>query len=383
MIIIVAPYSPIGLSECPHLGASRKIEVVIRALSELDKNIVLLNTAHNNCNSDEEVYDIDISGVAVQTYTLRRYSSRKVGKLFNLKDVFSAVNKCIELGVPKLVWLYNGYAFENLFSLVIKRKVKVPVVLEFEDWHFSRSGGGNPKPYIDYLFWKLNLKNIDFAFGVNDNLVNILAKNGVKGAVLPGVVPVQLVESCERKDIFAKEVVRVGYFGGLSKEKGVDVVIDIINRLPGSYKVVVSGSGVLDKDLTELSIKYPKQLEFHGLVSESKLYELIASVDVILNPHSPISDMSQGVFPFKVIEAIASGRLLITTELPPANVPGLLDGAVFYDGSSDELLQCISGSRVAYKNLRKKITKSAMISRNSFSLSALLRPVKKIMNVSG
>ncbi|WP_435234246.1 glycosyltransferase [Psychromonas sp. PT13] len=375
MIIIVAPYSPVSLTSTPHLGAARKIEMVIETLSELDSDIMLVNSAHNNLDAVAQIEEIIISGVTVKHYTLTCYSSQKLGKLFNLKDASAAVNKCLEFGNPKLLWLYNSYAFENNFSRILNKKVDVPVIFEFEDWHFSRSRGLNPKPYIDHLLWKLNLKNINFAFGVNDKLVNKMKKFGVSSQLLPGIVPVNLIESCDKSCCFNNKLIKVGYFGGLSVEKGVDKIIEIVEQLPENFKLVISGAGHLETNLQELMEQFSDKLEFHGRVSESQLYTLIASVDVILNPHSPITDMSEGVFPFKVIEGIASGRLLISTPVPSAKVAGLLDGVLFYDGTSNQLLDSIVSSKDFYNNHNEKIIASMCIAREEFSKASILKPI--------
>jgi glycosyltransferase involved in cell wall biosynthesis len=380
MIIVVAPYSPVSLSNQPHLGAARKIEMVIESLYELDPDILLVNSAHNEVGTEEKVEDIKIGSIIVKHFTLPCYSNQKVGKLLNLKDVNRTINKCLELGKPSLVWIYNSYAFENLFSNRINKKIKVPVVFEFEDWHFSRSRGFNPKPYIDDFLWKSNLKNINFAFGVNDNLTNKMRDLGITSQLLPGIVPEKLIELCDKKKCFNLDTIKVGYFGGLSDEKGVDKIIDVIDKLPDGFKVVMSGAGTLESNLKELSIKYADKLEFHGKVSDKKLYDLIASVDVILNPHSPITDMSEGVFPFKVIEGIASGRLLISTDVPAANLDGLTDGVLFYDGSSHKLLECIINSENFYIDNSSTVNASKNIAREAFSKASLLKPISKLLN---
>lgn len=383
MIIIVAPYSPIGLSSNPHLGAARKIEMVIEALSAIDSDILLVNSAHNEINQKEKIKKISVGSNNITHFTIPTYRKAKYGKFLNLKDVWNVVDKCLSLGKPDLIWIYNGYAFENLFSIVIKKKIKVPVILEFEDWHFSRSRGFNPKPYLDYLLWKFNLKNIDFSFGVNDNLVKIMSDFDVQSALLPGIVPVRLIELCDKIPPFDNKDIKLGYFGGLSREKGVDVLIDVIKQLPDGYRFIISGAGKLENELEKLAAEVPTKLEFHGRVSEDILYELISSVDVLLNPHSSINEMGEGVFPFKVIEAIASGKLLFSTDLPSASVPGLLDGVVFYDGKANSLLSIIAESRALHEKLKEKIRSSSLIARERFSILALLVPIRKLMTRFG
>jgi len=381
MILIVAPYSPIGLSANPHLGAARKIETVIEALAKVDNDIVLVNSAHNKPNMRQKIESVNIAGTTLRCLSVKTYTSSKLGKLMSLKDVGDVVDSCLELGGANLVWIYNGYAFENLFCLNINKKINTPVILEFEDWHFSRSRGLNPKPYIDYILWRLNIKNINFSFGVNDNLTNKMSDYGVESSLLLGVVPEKLLELCNGIDSepFANDIIRVGYFGGLSNEKGVDVLIEVLKRIPTGYKFIVSGAGALEMELQRLANKYSEKLEFHGRVSEAKLYQLISSVDVILNPHSPISDMAGGVFPFKVVEAIASEKLLISTHLPSANVSNLLDGVEFYDGSAQGLSTAIENSASIYDVKKKKIIRASLVAREAFSMDAILKPVKTFL----
>ncbi len=384
MILIVAPYSPVSLSSKPHLGAARKIEMIVEALARVDSDIFFVNSAHNDLNVEVGIKRKNIGGVEVNHFSLKKSIFSKFGKFTSLFKVHEILGECLTFGVPRLVWIYNGYAFESLFSSAVKKRLNVPVVLEFEDWHFSRSRGINPKPFLDYFLWRKNLKNIDFSFGVNDRLVKLMSCHGVQGAILPGVVSERLVRLCDSRsvDVFSGAEVRIGYFGGLTKEKGVDVLSNAVGRLPPNYKVVISGAGDLENEISELSKSRPGKVEFHGRVSEHKLYELISGVDVIVNPHSPIDNMAEGIFPFKVVEAIASRKLLISTQLPPTSVPGLLNGVVFYDGTPESLVDSLIRSRALYQELKSSILSSSDVARENFSINALLRPIEKLMHES-
>jgi len=69
--------------------------------------------------------------------------------------------------------------------------------------------------------------------------------------------------------------------------------------------------------------------------------------DAILNPHKSISDMSDGVFPFKVCEALATGALLISTPLPDIGLD-LSQGILGFSGSAASLVQIMATAAAFY-----------------------------------
>lgn len=382
MIIFVGPYSPVGSCPSPNLGAGRKIETVVRVLSRLDNDLVFINSAHNDdVMSQPQERFCEIAGVKVRELLPTRWPSRKLGKLLNLLEVFFLARRLAKQKTPVLLWLYNGYAFESLFAKSFTSVAGCPVVLEFEDWHFARGRGFNPKPWIDYLAWRSALPVISHGVCVNDKLSQYLTQQGIGTTLLPGVVPEGLLTKTGSLQPFSvnKKVVEIGYFGGLSVEKGAQILLEAIETLEGPYRWIITGAGPLAAAFLQLSKSRPDKLDFRGAVDEHELYEVITSCDVIVNPHSPILEMNGGVFPFKVVEAIASGRLLISTPLPPLDIPELLDGIEFFSGSSESLIACIKAARQQYQVKQVLINRSREIAVDLFSEASLLDKLKKII----
>lgn len=279
-----------------------------------------------------------------------------------------------------LIWLYNGYAFESLFARAFFKFFPCPVVLEFEDWHFARGRGLNPKPWVDHMAWRSALGVISHGVCVNDTLAQYLKAKGIATTLLPGVVPDGLLDKTRMAEPFKGQdtALTIGYFGGLSVEKGADLLLETIQKLEGPYRWVVTGAGALGAQFEHLAKCFPSRLDYRGAVEEDELYRLIASCDVMVNPHSPILEMHAGVFPFKVIEAVASGRLLISTALPPLDIPGLLDGVFFFDGTSTSLIACIEGARDKYRVDRSAIKRAQHDAVRLFSEVSLLDKLGKI-----
>lgn len=385
MIVVVAPYSPITLSDVPSLGGARKIEAVISILARLDSNLVLINSAHNSLlRSGPTNRKLMVGEIEVTEHLPTTLRSRKLGKLLNLLQVTSLVRAITRLGKPRLIWLYNGYAFESLFAIAIRRQVNCPIILEFEDWHFARRRGLNPKPYLDYLAWRKVMPKVNYVFAVNAELARRVSSFGVPVYLFPGIVPVSLAKVSMRRRPFSGDTstTTVGYFGELSTEKGIDVMLKLAEQLPANVRLLISGAGPLESALTDTSQRLPQVLSFQGQVSASRLYELIGQCDVILNLHKPISKMHNGVFPFKVIEAVASGRLLISTALPDLGLEDVLASVKFCHLELGELVNELSNAREHYKENEGLICAVASAVCRRFSEDAVLAKIQEFLSMA-
>jgi glycosyltransferase involved in cell wall biosynthesis len=84
-------------------------------------------------------------------------------------------------------------------------------------------------------------------------------------------------------------------------------------------------------------------MRFFEDVPDEKLYELLTECDVAVNPHASIQAMGEGVFPFKVLEAVASGRLVISTALPPCGFD-LQHNVMYFNGTLDGLCKALESA---------------------------------------
>ena len=287
------------------------------------------------------------------------------------------------LSPPKIVWIYNGYFFESLFTIRAANYFKCPFILEFEDWHFSRVKFLALKSILDFLSWTVALTKFTACFAVNSFLVSKVRGRIGNTYLLPGIVSNNLLKA-PKKQPFSSDQITVGYFGGLEIEKGLDIILELIESRIPSVKFIVCGAGdfSLEVRCKELAIKYPLLFEFCGRVSNEELYKKIGECDVILNPHKSIKKMKNGIFPFKVIEAIGSGRLVISTPLPPLESHDEILNSVYFvsDAKVDLFLKAIHHARIFYRLNIDKIIKSSTAAKNQFGEAALLIKIKELLN---
>lgn len=380
---MVAPYAPASRCEEPHLGAARKIEMVLASLADVTDRVVLVNTAHNELEISPCIVcqDLHVEGADVTEILLPRYGSRPVGKLINLAQVGMAVKRLLDIGQPRLAWLYNGYAFESLIGHALAKRYRTRLVFEYEDSHFSRGRGFNPKPYIDFMCWKRVMPKVHHSFVVNENLKKQTQAYGCGVTLFPGLVPRRLAEiqSSGRVPFSDANKLNVGYFGGLSTEKGADVVLDICAAITSGVTLHVTGAGPLENRFADRDGETGSVLQFHGRVSDDRLYEIIESCDVIINPHSPITEMDGGVFPFKVIEAIASGRMLISTNLPRDGFALALQGVRFVDGGSSEFVAAILDAKSWFERNSESVRAGAEVAVADFGIAGFVETVRGLL----
>ena len=348
MILVVAPYSGDFPENTQFLAGSKKIRSVIKILSRIDSDIVLLNTGHQIAeNRPQKVEVIDFDGQClIRVVTPATNKNPYLGRLFNIANAYSITEVVIGgFGVPDVAWFYNGYAFEMRVARFLNKNFGTKTVIEFEDWHFARNRGFNPKPYLDWLFWCMAIKHFDVGFAVNEFLAKILTRHNIPTTLLPSIVSPLISKISHCSPPFQSDLITVGYFGGLCEEKGATALLNLAKTTNENVHFIITGSGDLESEFQALSKAQPERFQFLGAVSEYRLANAISQADLIINAHH----VNNGVFPFKVIEALASGRLLISTELPMHGYEDFSEAIQFYDGNEATLFNLVSDSFKIYQ----------------------------------
>lgn len=114
---------------------------------------------------------------------------------------------------------------------------------------------------------------------------------------------------------------QIGYVGHLYQGKGVEVVVQLAERMPEVDFHLVGG--------TESDIAGWKQrtqlanIIFHGFVSPAEIFRFHARLDILLLPaqrrvavHGGSGDISRWMSPLKLFEYMATGKPIIASALP-------------------------------------------------------------------
>ena len=302
---------------------------------------------------------------------------RALGKAMNLAEARSFARRISPLQ-PSLIWAYNGYAFESVFSLAVQRKVMSPLVLEIEDWPTARRRNGHPKPWIDAFWFHKMLRKASVVTFVNETVQKKAGQIEGKSLLLPGIINPALVGRSESRVPFSSQPYTLGYFGTLSEEKGCAILLDLIERLPPGWRVLITGSGPLLDDFLRAADTHPERIECTPHAPEAQLYDSMVNVDAIVNPHSPINQMGNGVFPFKIFEALASDRLLISTSLPACGFD-LTTTAMWFEGDVESLSQSLRRASHFHRQHEEGIRRLGESVRRIYSEDAVYGRLRSLL----
>lgn len=343
--VLIAACSPGFPAE--HLGATKKIELVAKLLQRLGYDLHYVDSGHPEQRLAAPVLGQPamVGDTAVTLWRPACLPHRKLGKLLNVLTAGPLID-ALAARRPQLIWLYNSYAFEARWGMALQASTGAKLILELEDLPLARHRGLNPKPRLDQWYFEKLLPHVDLATFVNAALMEQYRPKVRQSLLLPSVLQDAITQLPNRRR-FESGTHRLGYFGGLETDKGVQVLLDLVPHMPPKWKLVVTGVGSLSGAFRDIAARHPQAIDFHGAVPHQRVVSLMSECDAIVNPHAAITEMNNGVFPFKVCEALASGALLITTPLPAIDLE--LEGHVAgFDGSLTGLTHALEQAPALY-----------------------------------
>lgn len=390
-ILYIAPYTSssfraiYGDINAPSLGGMRKIELIVMSLTQAGHSVVVLSSAmlsisRLSLRSETcEVIDLECGGSFKVIYP-PALMLRPFGGLVNCLLAASFVRKNVAQYSPDAAIVYNTYLFESLATQELLRSKQIPICLEIEDLPLARRRGLlNLKPLLDQFCWNGMLEKASSFLAVNKYILDKLPY-GKQKTLLPGIIHPKLVEqSSLRSRPFTNQQNIFGYFGALTPEKGVGVLLDLVPQLPTNWKLVVTGTGPLSADFEQLSQKYPDRFHFLGSVSVSRLYEAMCLCDCVVIPQEQITGSGMGVFPFKVFEYLISGAHIISTPLAPQGDMDLtfITG---WDGKCNSLIAALMNAETDFKKAYSMRTEALNYVMGRYSLEGVADLLRKLIS---
>lgn len=358
-----------GDHNTPALGGLRKIELILTALAKRHRVVVLSSAMLSNSRPAWRPYTEEWmtpeQGQPVRIIYPSAAMLRPWGGAINSLRAPGLLRRVAGEFRPDAALVYNSYLFEYRAASELARTAGIPILLEVEDLPLARRREWlNIKPRIDQLCWDRMLAIATAFTAVNQPIFQSLPEGKPK-ALLPGLVDQQLIRlSRERAAPFGGRKKILGYFGALTPEKGVGVLLQLLPRLDPSWNLLVTGSGPLASAFADLQSRHPERVAFEGAVAPEQMYKMMCSCDCTVIPRELITGGGQGVFPFKTLEYIVAGTHVIAAPLS-----GQLDLDLSYiqrwDGSLGGLESSLARAEVDYsrERLHRNAAVAAIIGR--------------------
>jgi glycosyltransferase involved in cell wall biosynthesis len=106
------------------------------------------------------------------------------------------------------------------------------------------------------------------------------------------------------------------YTGRLAENYGINLLLDaFIQANRTDWQLIITGWGDQESIVCNYSLKYP-QIKFLGFIKHEELLDLYNKADVLVNPRLTSSALASLSFPSKIVDYLATGKPVISTNLP-------------------------------------------------------------------
>lgn len=362
-IFFVAPFASKASQEWFSVGRFRKINQVCSMLTSLGFDIQKLNIV--------PFYAADTSTSLVSLCRSKTPVKRFAELLFFALSFFLAQESH---STDSYIWVYNTRAAESLVAcLGILLHPRYRLVLELEDLPSARMENHGIRGFADLIMTRFLANRADFVFTVSDPVSKAFTRiTGVSSfkihALPPSLSDSFVNKACSRKQPFSSAVISILYAGSYAESKGVDDLINAALSLDETYFHL----HLVGPIPASLRNKYANSrlLTCHGLISTESLFDMYCSADIVVNPHRVVLNPDY-IFPFKLIETIASGALPLTTPVPGYESFNLPDVCLFR--SVNDLLYKLVNSKLIWATNRHEIISCAQYCIHKYSFSTILQ----------
>jgi len=292
--------------------------------------------------------------------------------------------------IPKLIsfsrhqsltlWVYNCRISEAIAALIICLFLpSIPLFLQIEDLPFARPFNSGIRGLLDLICLQVLSVRATHIFAVSQRVGISLQRFTPFVANSYTLLPPTLSDSfleliSSRPQPFISTQINILYAGAYSPEKGVSTLLNAFSRLPlNRFKLTLVGP--VPESIATLKYSFPN-LIIAGHVSAKSLYAHYCSSDVVVSPHH-FGPRSSLIFPFKLLEYIASGSFLLTTPMPGLEEFGLPSECLFK--TSDELYEKLLNVNTLWHKNSSALHQVSLRVRQRYSRRYINQEISSIM----
>ena len=238
---------------------------------------------------------------------------------FKIKSMFnSKVKNNIFHRVLFSLKIFN-YFKKIKFNMIITRAIIPSLILSFLNHKNILELHSEITGLSKHLFKLINLKRINknLKFIVlNSKLIKILQIKSNKICILEDAVEINDFS----KRNFKTKLLQCAYSGSFAKGKGLETIYAIANKAPKIEFHIFGNINTLDESL--LKKKVPKNVKFMGFFNYKTICKTLPKYKILLMPYQKKVgvlikkiDVSSYFSPLKLFEYMASGRIIIASDL--------------------------------------------------------------------
>jgi len=317
-------------------------------------------------------------GYFAENVALDRFSLKNIFKYFYNYDAVAKLEKLIETEKPDIAHLHNIYHQLTPAIIHVLKRHKIKIVLTLHDYKiicpnyqlFARSqicercrGGkyyncamtkcvknSRAKSIMAtleaYLYRRIfkSYELVDIFIAPSQFMKNKFVDFGwpaEKIAVLKNFTKPTKEVVVKKKHMLFFDNDYLLYFGRLSDEKGIDILLSAMKLLPEDVKLKIIGkfeNSLISRDVENRELN--SRVELLGFKSGAELENLICNAKAVVVPSIWYENM-----PLSVLEAMAAGKVVIASRI--GGIPEIIrdgeNGLLFEAGNAIDLARKISG----------------------------------------
>lgn len=168
------------------------------------------------------------------------------------------------------------------------------------------------------------------------------------------------------------------YAGLLSEVTGVDILLKAMKKVTAkNLRLLISGKGELENEV-KLQAKTDGRIQFLGFLDVDDYYIKLNEANIFVNPRNMSLPQNKNNFPSKILEYLATGRVIISTRF--SGYYEFEDLIEWVDGDEDSLAKKIDQIVVHYEEIYQRTYK---INRDAAQKYDWTVQAKKIIEVVG
>ena len=161
---------------------------------------------------------------------------------------------------------------------------------------------------------------------------NYYTEMGFNVVQIPNAIDLNLIPKKSTKQ-FENQII---FAGRLSKEKGIEILLETATQLPDNYHLLIAGSGPLEEKVQNLADK-KTNVHYLGYQSKQNLLSLIRGSDLLIQP-----SLEEGMSS-TLLEAMACGTCILASNIEGISeiVENNKNGLLVEPNNRDELINKI------------------------------------------
>ena len=242
-----------------------------------------------------KVYYSDIVGAPLLNALVCYWSSKKfLRKLVKNKQIDAIV-------------FYNMRLENSKLALYAKKKLDIPIILQYED---GLTTDAHISPIKRRIFGKMEksvLQSLDGAFLVNSKLNVPCPSVVIRGAIRE--------KKNHDKTYVRNEIPQLLFASTLDKQRGVSVLLEALKHIQDELILKISGRGDAESEIKKCA---DDRVQFLGYLTYEQYQEQLENADICINAQLAHHEFGNFSFPSKIFEYMSAGKVVVSSDVADA-----------------------------------------------------------------